>query len=323
MSASDLQALVAARSLAVVGLGLNTGLMLSIPALSIPALKATTSLTAQQRLTLWSNLYEKGKAVMVKLQPTLTLLLAYASYAAARPVDYLPANTVARYRKPILAVASALTISIVGFTGVAIMPLNKRMQKMEREASVASTAQADSLIGQWSRLHAVRIALGSTAFALADRDLRLTYTNRRALAPELDDGTTSTALALLGSSRWLDDFLFSWSNFDGEGGDGRVESRYGGKKKDVKGKDEAIGQDVDDGVGAKTPQDPSPFAPAPGADSSASARSPARRRRSRRAKGKAVDANAANAVPGFEQGDAAPFHHSSRVRDNVSCVRSS
>ncbi|GEM09987.1 hypothetical protein Rt10032_c09g4004 [Rhodotorula toruloides] len=192
MSASDLQALVAARSLAVVGLGLNTGLMLSIPALSIPALKATTSLTAQQRLTLWSNLYEKGKAVMVKLQPTLTLLLAYASYAAARPVDYLPANTVARYRKPILAVASALTISIVGFTGVAIMPLNKRMQKMEREASgfvllflpflvavltglppVASTAQADSLIGQWSRLHAVRIALGSTAFALAVSELAL------------------------------------------------------------------------------------------------------------------------------------------------------
>ncbi|KAJ8294333.1 N-alpha-acetyltransferase 50 [Rhodotorula toruloides] len=123
--------------------------------------------------TAWSNLYEQGKAVMTKLQPTITLLLAYASYAAARPVDYLPANTVARYRKPILGVASALTIGIVGFTGVAIMPLNRRMQKMEREASVASTAQADSLIGQWVRLHAVRIALGTTAFALAVSELAL------------------------------------------------------------------------------------------------------------------------------------------------------
>ncbi|BGP62764.1 hypothetical protein NBRC10512v2_004096 [Rhodotorula toruloides] len=173
LSASDSQVLLAARSIAVVGLGLNAGLLLSIPALSIPALKATTSLSAQQRLTAWSNLYEQGKAVMTKLQPTITLLLAYASYAAARPVDYLPANTVARYRKPILGVASALTIGIVGFTGVAIMPLNRRMQKMEREASVASTAQADSLIGQWVRLHAVRIALGTTAFALAVSELAL------------------------------------------------------------------------------------------------------------------------------------------------------
>ncbi|BGP02426.1 hypothetical protein NBRC10513v2_006072 [Rhodotorula toruloides] len=182
MSASDSQVLLAARSIAVVGLGLNAGLMLSIPALSIPALKATTSLSAQQRLTLWSNLYEQGKAVMMKLQPTLTLLLAYASYAAARPVDYLPANTLTLLSlrsssvsgtQPILGVASALTISIVGFTGVVIMPLNRRMQKLEREASVASTAQADSLIGQWVRLHAVRIALGTTAFALAVSELAL------------------------------------------------------------------------------------------------------------------------------------------------------
>ncbi|KAK4335115.1 hypothetical protein RTBOTA2_003869 [Rhodotorula toruloides] len=162
MSASDSQVLLAARSIAVVGLGLNAGLMLSI--------------------TLWSNLYEQGKAVMMKLQPTLTLLLAYASYAAARPVDYLPANTLTLLSlrsssvsgtQPILGVASALTISIVGFTGVVIMPLNRRMQKLEREASVASTAQADSLIGQWVRLHAVRIALGTTAFALAVSELAL------------------------------------------------------------------------------------------------------------------------------------------------------
>lgn len=114
---------------------------------------------------MWSNLYEHGKAVMMKLQPTLTLLLAYTAWAVVPPVEYLPANAVARYRKvrcrvacrcgrnvadthnlatcpsiprppqPILAAASALTISIVGFTAAMIMPLNKRMQKMESEAS--------------------------------------------------------------------------------------------------------------------------------------------------------------------------------------------
>ncbi|BGP55852.1 hypothetical protein JCM8202v2_003459 [Rhodotorula sphaerocarpa] len=185
MATYDSTPLLLVRSTATVGLGVATGLMLSYPLFSWPAMYAPDAqMDCKARLNLFWELYCRGKDALIKLLPLSAGLLAYASYATETAASYLPATFVARHRKAspgaILGTAAALTLSNVLWTVVMIMPVNTKLKTIkDAKASGKATAEAntpdveiDKMIRtRWMGLHYGRIALTATAFALSVAEL--------------------------------------------------------------------------------------------------------------------------------------------------------
>ncbi|GAA6022297.1 hypothetical protein JCM11491_005256 [Sporobolomyces phaffii] len=172
MSGSDSQHLVIARSIATVGLGTVTGLMLSIPLWILPSLDAAP-ITPKDRLHLWSKVYDSGKATMLSILPVCTVLFATAAYKVEPRALYLPATFVTRNRKIILALCSSLSASVIGYTVAFLMPGIQRLKKAESDvvADVKPTFSTDQAIKQWGQLHLVRIAFAATGFVLGVAEL--------------------------------------------------------------------------------------------------------------------------------------------------------
>ncbi|TNY23568.1 hypothetical protein DMC30DRAFT_444289 [Rhodotorula diobovata] len=178
MSGSDSGLLVLARSTAVVGLGLVSGLTLSVPAWFWPALyRPDSTLSPSQRLSLWSTLYSQGKRTMTAVIPTAVALLSYAAWAAKPAPSYLPAGWVARHRQGVLAAAAAATAGIAVFTVVAMEGLNGSLKQLERDAKTNGAPVLPSHGAQirtrWARLHLVRCALAGSAFVAGVAELAL------------------------------------------------------------------------------------------------------------------------------------------------------
>jgi Anthrone oxygenase len=62
-----------------------------------------------------------------------------------------------------LALASVLLVSVIPFTVIAILPVNKRLVDPSLNAG---SADAMTLLARWGRLHAVRTALSLLSFLL-------------------------------------------------------------------------------------------------------------------------------------------------------------
>ncbi|GJN90888.1 hypothetical protein Rhopal_003902-T1 [Rhodotorula paludigena] len=172
MASSDSATLVLARSTAVVGLGIASGLMIGIPAWTWPALyRPNSNLKPEHRLGIFVKVYNQGKTTMMSTIPVITALLGYSAVAAKAPVDYLPANFVSRHRKAFLAASAASAVGFIAWTGAMMMGLNNQLMKLEKENRASKD---DELVQKkWLGLHLVRCALGSTAFVLAVAELAL------------------------------------------------------------------------------------------------------------------------------------------------------
>ncbi|GAA5874828.1 hypothetical protein JCM16303_002999 [Sporobolomyces ruberrimus] len=172
MASSDSSQLVLARSVATLGLGAATGLMLSIPLWILPAHEAAP-ISAKDRVHLWSKVYDQGKASALTLFPLCTLLFAGSAYNARAPELYLPATFIARNRKIILSLCSALSASVIGYTVAFLMPGIKALKEAESSLSGGGkpTFSTDEAIARWGRLHLVRLGFAATGFALAVAEL--------------------------------------------------------------------------------------------------------------------------------------------------------
>ncbi len=62
-----------------------------------------------------------------------------------------------------LALASVLLVSVIPFTLIAVLPVNKRLVDPSLDAG---SADAMALLARWARLHAVRTALSLLSFLL-------------------------------------------------------------------------------------------------------------------------------------------------------------
>ncbi|GAA5999882.1 hypothetical protein JCM10207_005955 [Rhodosporidiobolus poonsookiae] len=180
MSATDSLPLVLSRTVAVVGLGYAAGIAGGIPLWTLPALTSHPSISADSRLHIWDTVYKRGKTFMVSVLPTTSLLLAYASYAARPPLAYLPHSWVGLHRKAILGVASALTLSVVGWTVIKMEKLNHHLMDVQKSlhkgpaspAEIAAKNDTDNkILGRWNALHNVRCVVLATAFVLATTEL--------------------------------------------------------------------------------------------------------------------------------------------------------
>ncbi|GAA5958008.1 hypothetical protein JCM8115_001101 [Rhodotorula mucilaginosa] len=186
MASYDSTALLAVRSTATIGLGIATGVMLSYPLVSWPSMYSPTSPhDIKGRLDLFWNFYSHGADVMKAVLPSMSALLAYASYATRAPADYLPASWIGRHRKAVLAIAAASAIASVPLTFAVIMPVNMRLKAIKdakakgtgltmRRAHTAATSdtEVDHLIrNRWMSLHYGRIFLCGMAFLLSVAEL--------------------------------------------------------------------------------------------------------------------------------------------------------
>ncbi|GAA5844046.1 hypothetical protein JCM3766R1_004057 [Sporobolomyces carnicolor] len=175
MSATDSHQLVIARSVATVGLGAATGIMLSIPLWILPSLDAVP-ISSKDRLHLWSKVYDNGKATALSIFPICTVLFATSAWKAQAPALYLPANFIARNRKIVLSLCASLSASVIGYTVAFLMPGIKRLKGAEAEYSAGKSRQKPSLatdeeIKQWGYLHLVRLGFAATGFVLGVAEL--------------------------------------------------------------------------------------------------------------------------------------------------------
>ncbi|GAA5984095.1 hypothetical protein JCM10908_006049 [Rhodotorula pacifica] len=180
MSTHDSSALLAVRSTAVVGLGVATGLMASYPLFSWPAMySADSPLDVKGRLNLFWHLYSQGAKTMKALLPSLSALLAYASFATREPASYLPATFIGRHRKAVLGTAAVLVLANLPYTIALIMPTNNRLKAIKDAKTSGAGAEAattDAEVNQlirkrWMSLHFGRILLCGTAFLLSVAEL--------------------------------------------------------------------------------------------------------------------------------------------------------
>ncbi|GAA5893923.1 DUF1772 domain-containing protein [Sporobolomyces salmoneus] len=172
MSASDSRQLIFARSVGTVGLGVATGLMLSIPLWIQPSLEAAP-ISSKDRLHLWSKVYDQGKATALTIFPVCSVLFATSAWRAESPALYLPANFVARNRKTILALCSSLSASVIGYTAAFLMPGIKRLKGAESDFVTGQkpSFSTNEEIKKWGKLHLLRTAFAATGFVLGVAEL--------------------------------------------------------------------------------------------------------------------------------------------------------
>ncbi|KAJ4134709.1 hypothetical protein NW768_004307 [Fusarium equiseti] len=120
-----------------------------IISLSLAGVPAALQLQAPSSATVWQELFNRGFALMPKFAITTSVAYLYAIYAARQE---------GRSWKG-LAIASALTVSIVPFTLIFMVPTNDLL--MEAAAGTLEASQEDvaKLIGRWGVLNLVRSLL--------------------------------------------------------------------------------------------------------------------------------------------------------------------
>ncbi|GAA5969902.1 hypothetical protein JCM21900_004186 [Sporobolomyces salmonicolor] len=162
MSASDSPLLTLSRCTAAVGLGLASGLMLSLPLWTIPTIFSVPTLAPRDRLHIWSKIFDRGFTTAKAIFPAASLVFALSAWAAKAPA--------------ILALCSVLTFSLGPYTALVLGQLNRKLKQAEADiladpAHGNGAVETDYLIQDWVKAHTVRCALPATAFLLAIAEL--------------------------------------------------------------------------------------------------------------------------------------------------------
>ncbi|GAA5857875.1 hypothetical protein JCM1840_000946 [Sporobolomyces johnsonii] len=199
MSASDSPLLTLSRCTAAVGLGLASGLMLSLPLWTMPTIFSVSTLAPRDRLHIWSKIFDRGFTTAKAIFPAAGLLFALSAWATKAPVPYLPSSWIGRNRKArshslhplriegltqanigtsqvILALCSVLTFSIGPYTALTLGPINRKLKQAELDILADpphgnGAVETDYLIQDWIKYHTLRCALPATAFLLAIAEL--------------------------------------------------------------------------------------------------------------------------------------------------------
>ncbi|GAA5887829.1 hypothetical protein JCM5296_001781 [Sporobolomyces johnsonii] len=184
MSASDSPLLTLSRCTAAVGLGLASGLMLSLPLWTMPTIFSVPTLAPRDRLHIWSKVFDRGFTTAKAIFPAAGLLFALSAWATKAPVPYLPSSWIGRNRKArshslhlvILALCSVLTFSIGPYTALTLGPINRKLKQAELDILADpphgnGAVETDYLIQDWTKYHTLRCALPATAFLLAIAEL--------------------------------------------------------------------------------------------------------------------------------------------------------
>lgn len=126
--------------------------MMSLALVAAPVL-LDTSMEAAQLFAQWARLYHYGHQIMPTIAIGTLLLYAYTctqKRAAKRPWG-------------LLALAGAMTISIVPFTWIVMVPTNDELFRLEAVSKtdplVLGLSGAKELVVKWTWLHAARSLL--------------------------------------------------------------------------------------------------------------------------------------------------------------------
>lgn len=135
----------------IIASGISSGLTLAYP-LVVNKLVSHPSLPIEKSLTLWRTSYRKGSASIPFLQIASTLLFSYVGYKLNKTLYYY---------------ASISSLSIIGFTFVAIFPTNNQLLKLEEmNGKDVNEDKAKSLLCKWNKLHLVRVALSVLCYTI-------------------------------------------------------------------------------------------------------------------------------------------------------------
>jgi hypothetical protein len=149
----------------VIWLTRRPGAMMSLSLMAVPVFLETTSISSQLFYQ-WTRMYHYGHQVLPGMAITTLVLYGYAAFsrrATKRPwVVY--------------ALAGAVTVSMLPFTWIFMVPTNNTLFRLEvenRGGSINTIDEAQELVKYWSWLHLLR-----SFFPLAGAALGLTATLR-------------------------------------------------------------------------------------------------------------------------------------------------
>ncbi|KAJ1039675.1 hypothetical protein NDA10_007232 [Ustilago hordei] len=167
------------------GSGIVSGLALSYPLLInthlidqqganiSPPTPWVANLDTAQRLTLWERAYKAGLMTI----PTFSLLVSACLTTFALTHGTNNTSSLAQHlgvnwelRKRMLLASAALTSSVLPFTVVAILPINKKLMALRKAANnkePVNENEVDSLFKKWARLQNVRVTASVSSFVLA------------------------------------------------------------------------------------------------------------------------------------------------------------
>lgn len=131
---------------------------MNISMLEIPVLLDTTT-QASQLVYQWVRVYHYGHRIYPTMAITTCLLYGYAAFS--KHAENSPWK--------VFAVAGAMTLSILPFTWIFMLPTNNaifRAQKQTESKRVPNWDTAHKLVIRWSWLHAARTLLPLTGAIL-------------------------------------------------------------------------------------------------------------------------------------------------------------
>lgn len=149
-------------------LTLSSGAMMSLSLMAVPVFLETTS-KSSQLFYQWTRMYHYGHQVLPGMAITTLILYGYVAFtrrATRRPWT-------------IYALAGAITISMLPFTWIFMVPTNNTLFRLEEEnraISINPIDEAQDLVSYWSWLHLLR-----SLFPLFGAALGLTATLKRDL----------------------------------------------------------------------------------------------------------------------------------------------
>ncbi|KAK3954759.1 hypothetical protein QBC32DRAFT_231610, partial [Pseudoneurospora amorphoporcata] len=156
-----------------------SGCLLSIPLLSIPTITSpSSSPTAPNLLSSWCTLYRLGALSMPPLAALTASLYGWSAYklrSSSSSSSTSPARSDTSARSPrsarpasndenrwkLFVTAAGLTLAIVPFTLIVMLPLNKQLVRLneiqiEPGPLVSNLQEVRELVRRWNWLHIVR-----------------------------------------------------------------------------------------------------------------------------------------------------------------------
>ena len=143
----------------------RSGAMMSLSLMAVPVFLETTS-KSSQLFYQWTRMYHYGHQVLPGMAITTLALYGYAAFS----------RRATKRAWIVYALAGIITISMLPFTWIFMVPTNNTLFRLEvenRAASLSSIDYAQDLVRHWSWLHLLR-----SLFPLAGAALGLTATLR-------------------------------------------------------------------------------------------------------------------------------------------------
>ena len=139
---------VSKKIICTLSLTYNTGAMMSLSLISVPVFLESTS-RSSQLFYQWTRMYHYGHLILPGMAVTTLALYVYAAFSRRTT------------KQPwiVYALAGIITISMVPFTWIFMVPTNNTLFRLEvenRAASLSSIDYAQDLVRHWSWLHLLR-----------------------------------------------------------------------------------------------------------------------------------------------------------------------